>query len=224
MEMKSLNLKNFAELTLKHYDERAEQFWEGTRHHDVTQNISALLQYIQGTSPYTILDFGCGPGRDLRTITDLGHAVVGLEGSEKFVEMAREQGYQVWQQNFLELDLPDNRFDGIFANASLFHVPSQELPRILKQLWATLKLGGVLFSSNPRGQNEEGWNGDRYGTYHDLDSWRSYMVGAGFDELTHYYRPEGLPLEQQNWLASVWRRNEQPTMPSTAGKEHRYER
>jgi len=96
----------------------------------------------------------------------------------------------------------------VFANASLFHVPTQELPRILKQLRSTLKPGGVLFSSNPRGQNKEGWNNGRYGAYHDLHSWRSYLVGAGFDELTHYYRPEGLPLEQQGWLASVWRRNE----------------
>jgi len=117
-----------------------------------------------------------------------------------------DTGCDVWHQDFLALDLPDARFDGIFANASLFHVPSQELPRILLELRATLKPGGVLFSSNPRGQNEEGWNRGRYGAYHDLDAWRGFMLGAGFVELTHYYRPAGLPREQQPWLASVWRR------------------
>jgi len=152
------------------------------------------------------LDFGCGPGRDLMAFKELGHHPIGLDGSSEFVEMARAKGFEVWHQNFLDLQLPDKGFDGIFANASLFHVPTQELPRVLKQLWATLKPGGILFSSNPRGQNEEGWNNGRYGAYHDLESWRSYMVGAGFVELTHYYRPEGLPLEQQGWLASVWRR------------------
>jgi SAM-dependent methyltransferase len=72
----------------------------------------------------------------------LGHFVVGLEGSARFAAMAREQGYEVWEQDFLKLQLPDNRFDGVFANASLFHVPSHELPRVLRELHATLKPGG----------------------------------------------------------------------------------
>jgi hypothetical protein len=86
-------------------------------------------------------------------------------------------------------------------------VPAQELPRVLSQLNATLKPRGVLFASNPRGDNQEGWSGERYGAYHDLETWRRYMAGAGFVELTHYYRPAGLPREQQPWLASVWRRS-----------------
>jgi SAM-dependent methyltransferase len=96
--------------------------------------------------------------------------------------------------------------DGVFAKAALFHVPSQELPRVLLELHASLKPGGVLFSSNPRGHNEEGWNHGRYGAYHDIETWRRHVSAAGFIELTHYYRPAGLPREQQPWLASVWRR------------------
>ena len=110
------------------------------------------------------------------------------------------------QQNFLELDLPDAHFDGVFANAVLFHIPSEALPRVLKQLHASLKPGGVLFSSNPRGDGQEGWNGDRYGAYHDWPAWRNYLAAAGFVKLSHYYRPAGLPFEQQPWLTSVWRR------------------
>jgi hypothetical protein len=93
----------------------------------------------------------------------------------------------------------------VFANAALFHVPSRELPRVLLELRGTLKPRGVLFSSNPRGNNEEGWSGSRYGAYHDLEAWRRYVSGAGFVEVEHYYRPAGLPREQQPWLASVWR-------------------
>ena len=70
--------------------------------------------------------------------------------------MARRHGYEVWEQNFLKLNLPANRFDGIFANAALFHVPSQELPQVLLELHGSLKPRGVLFSSNPHGHNEEG--------------------------------------------------------------------
>jgi SAM-dependent methyltransferase len=116
-------------------------------------------------------------------------------------------GCEVWQQDFLKLDLPANRFDGIFANAALFHVPGQELPRVLRELRATLKPRGVLFSSNPHGNNEEAWQGRRYAAYHDLETWRRYVIAAEFVELTHYYRPPGLPLDQQPWLASVWRKS-----------------
>ncbi len=193
--------------TLAHYGARAEEFRAGTRDHDVRQNIAALLRHIHAAAPLQILDLGCGPGRDLRAFTALGHVAVGVEGLPAFAAMARaDSGCEVWEQDFLHLRLPQARFDGVFANASLFHVPSQELPRVLAQLHAALKADGVLFSSNPRGDNEEGWNGGRYGVYHDLASWRRYLLAAGFIELEHYFRPEGLPREQQPWLASVWRR------------------
>lgn len=203
----SHQLDEIAALTLAHYQQRAADFAAGTRDHDVSQNIAALLRHVEATPPFTILDFGCGPGRDLKRFTALGHVAIGLEGTPAFAAMARaDTGCEVWQQDFLKLDLPVERFDGIFANASLFHVPSQELPRVLRQLHATLKPRGVLFSSNPRGDNEEGWNRGRFGAYHDLEAWRRYLMDAGFEELEHYYRPAGLPREQQPWLASVWRR------------------
>lgn len=197
--------------TLDHYQSRAAAFWEGTRHHDVEQNIEALLRHIRATPPFTLLDFGCGPGRDLRAFVQRGHRAIGLEGAPALADLARvHSACEVWQQDFLQLDLPVSLFDGVFANASLFHVPSQELPRVLRQLHATLKPGGVLFSSNPRGNNEEGINGERYGAYHDLAAWRAYLTDSGFTELEHYYRPAGLPREQQPWLASVWRRADRP--------------
>ncbi len=205
-KLKPQDLETIAARTLEHYDRHAGDFWEGTRGHDVSQNIAALLQHVEGKPPFTILDLGCGPGRDLKAIAGLGHVAVGLEGSARFVEMARVySGCEVLQQDFFKLDLPAGCFDGVFANAALFHVPTQELPRVLLELRAALKPRGVLFSSNPRGHNEEGWNHGRYGAYWDLVTWRRYLAAAGYTELAHYYRPPGLPLEQQPWLATVWR-------------------
>ncbi|MDD2161919.1 class I SAM-dependent methyltransferase [Pseudomonas sp. MIL19] len=209
MRLSAEQLAQISALTVRHYQDCAEDFREGTREHDVSQNIAALLAPIEATAPYQILDFGCGPGRDLRTFSAMGHTAVGLDGCPRFVEMARaDSGCEAWQQDFLALDLPPERFDGVFANAVLFHIPSQELPRVLAQLHATLKPGGVLFSSNPRGDNQEGWQGDRYAAYYDLNTWRALLTAAGFSELQHYYRPAGLPREQQPWLASVWRRTD----------------
>lgn len=205
--MSSTPLNPISQRTLAHYNEHAEDFFAGTRDHDVRQNMNALLQHIEGSAPFKILDFGCGPGRDLKAFSLLGHTAVGLEGAARFAEIARAySSCTVWQQDFLALDLPAEHFDGVFANASLFHVPSQELPRVLRELHATLKPRGVLFSSNPRGNNEEGFNGERYGAYHDITTWRTLVMEAGFAELMHYYRPPGLPIEQQPWLASVWRK------------------
>jgi SAM-dependent methyltransferase len=201
------NWKLAAARTLAHYESAAESFQTGTQDHDVSQNIDALLRHIEASPPYTILDLGCGPGRDLLAFTRLGHVAIGIDGAARFVAMARAAtGCDVWHQNFLELELPAARFDGVFANASLFHVPTAELPRVLRELHATLKPSGVLFSSNPRGNNEEGFSGSRYGAYHDLAQWRRLLAVAGFAELEHYYRPPGLPRDQQPWLASVWRR------------------
>jgi SAM-dependent methyltransferase len=177
-----------------HYDQNAVSYDEGTQGHDVSQNINALLRAIKTEPPFHILDFGC-------------HIAVGLEGSQQAAQIARtKSACEVLVQDFFNLDLPEGAFDGIFANASLFHIPNNLLPKVLANLWACLKPNGILFSSNPRGNNEESWYGDRFGSYHDLEGWRSFMTNAKFTEIEHYYRPSGLPIEQQPWLASVWKK------------------
>ena len=202
------DLDGIARRTLAHYERNAQGFFAGTIDHDVSQNVAALLGAIEGPAPFTLLDLGCGPGRDLNTFSALGHRAIGLDGAAEFVAMAREHsGCEVWHQDFLHLALPPGTFDGVFANASLFHVPSAALPGVLAALHGALKPGGVLFSSNPRGHNEEGWNGPRYGSYYDYPTWERYLVAAGFIPLEHYYRPPGLPRAQQPWLASLWRKS-----------------
>lgn len=206
MTLDRRELQNIAAATLAHYGKSAAGFRQGTRDHDVSQNIAELLRHIEGAPPFRILDLGCGPGRDLQALTAMGHAPVGLEGQPAFAAMAREaSGCEVLEQDFLALELPRASFDGIFANASLFHVPTQELPRVLRDLKGALKPRGVLFCSNPHGRNEEGWNRGRYGAFWDWETWKGFALEAGFSALHHYYRPAGLPRAEQPWLASSWR-------------------
>src|SRR5258708_12397743 len=81
MKLNPQELAKISDVTLEHYNQRAEAFWQGTRDHDVSQNIAALLAAIEGEPPFTILDFGCGPGRDLKVFAAPGHVAVGLEGA-----------------------------------------------------------------------------------------------------------------------------------------------
>ncbi len=199
------NLETITSTTLHHYESSAVAFWEGTKDHDVSQNYQALLGALPAKKGLRILDLGCGPGRDLVYFKSMGHEPTGLDGSSTFCIMARElSGCQVLNQNFLNLQLAPVSFDGVFANASLFHVPKQELLRVLGDLKAALVPDGILFSSNPRG-NAEGWSGERYGTYMEFEEYQQILLSAGFEPLQHYYRPAGLPRAEQPWLAVVSR-------------------
>jgi len=207
-------LNQIESTTLGHYDANAKSFWLGTKDHDVSQNITAFLQALsQGKEQdkaqhktLDILDFGCGPGRDLITFKKMGHRPIGLDGSEAFCEMAQQvSGCPVLHQSFLNLNLAPASFHGIFANASLFHVPNQELAGVLAKLYGALREGGILFTSNPRG-SEEGWQGDRYGNYMEFEQSKTVLQQAGFEVLHHYYRPQGQPRHMQPWLAMVCKR------------------
>jgi SAM-dependent methyltransferase len=198
-----------AERTLRSYASRAEAFWQGTRDHDVSQNIQTLLGALPARPGLRLLDLGCGPGRDLLALRQAGHFPVGLDGCHEFVTMAREHsGCEVLEQSFFALSLPAESFDGVFANASLFHVPRATLPRVLSELRSCLVAGGALFCSNPRAmeQEHEGWQGERYGTYLTLAGWSELFRAAGFEPIAHYYRPAGKPLAEQPWLAMLCRR------------------
>ena len=89
MVMNREELSGISATTIAHYDRSAGAYRDGTRDHDVSQNYAALLHAIEGNPPYSILDLGCGPGRDLQYFRSLGHEVVGLDGSKNLVVMAR---------------------------------------------------------------------------------------------------------------------------------------
>ena len=203
-----VDLEEIENLTIGHYEDNAESFRIGTKDHDVSQNIAAFLGAFPKCKQLDILDFGCGPGRDLNVFKQMGHRPTGLDGSKEFCKMTQKLSkFPILHQKFLHLELEDNSFDGVFANASLFHVPSLELSRVLKEIHSALRKGGILFSSNPRGSTE-GWQGQRYGHYMEFEESEIYLKKNGFKILDHYYRPSGKPKELQPWLAIVSQRQE----------------
>lgn len=198
--------ENLTRRTLGYYEENPAGFWEATKDHDVSQNYASFLRHIRHAKPWTLLDLGCGPGRDLRYFSALGHAARGLDGCAAFCRMARDySGCEVLHQDFISLNLPAGAYHGIFANASLFHVPKPEFSRVLGELQEALVKDGILFSSNPRGRGED-FDGSRYANFMELEEYREAVEAAGFALLDHYYRPPGLPAEERRWLACVFRK------------------
>ncbi len=198
------DIETIEEITFNDYGNNAEIFWEKTKDHDVDQNYAAFLEPFKGRKSLDILDFGCGPGRDLIYFKSLGHNPVGLDGTKEFCQMAKDNSdCPILCQSFNDLKLEDNIFDGIFANASLFHVPSKNLSKVLKDLHNALRPNGILFTSNPRG-DQEGWSTpERYGNFMQFDQSSNYLKDAGFEIIDHYYRPSGLERKDQKWLAMV---------------------
>jgi SAM-dependent methyltransferase len=199
-------MEQHEKITIAEYQLTAASFREGTWDHDVSQNRAALIEALPRT-PGKILDLGCGPGRDLVAFQSLGHDVTGLDATPAFVAMAKEVAKcPVWEQNFLNLDLPNNHFDGVFANASLIHVPTREMQRVLQDLQRALIDRGVLVMSMVRG-NDEGFSerptGARYVAGWEYETLAPLLLAVGFQIMDHYYRPPGMPIDQQSWLVMV---------------------
>jgi len=210
------HVRQACQATIEDYAAVAEGYAKGNMAHDVSQNIEALLQPLAVVGPQLdILDVCCASGRDLVTFTRLGHRAVGLDGVPAFCKMSRElSGCEVWEQDLSALDLPTERFDGIFCNACLFHLPSTALPGALATLRGALRPHGVLFVSNAHGfgEDKEGWTGGRtpgtrsYVCWLSEATWLATCEAAGLELLDSFYRPPGRPRAQQPFLATVWRK------------------
>ena len=220
--MSSLDASKSA-ATIADYDAVAAAFDAGNKDHDVSQNIDALLGAIAagragaalggaaGAERPIIVDLGCAGGRDLVALTARGCEAWGVEGSPAFCELARRAapGCTVLEQDFVDMDLPAETFDGAFANASLFHVPSESLPDVLGRIFESLKPGGVFFASNAHGfgEDKEGWTDGRtpatrsWVCWLSEATWRRYCEAAGFTFLHSYYRGSS-----KAFLATVWRK------------------
>lgn len=146
-----------------YYNENAKAFFEGTVDADMSSNYTDFLAKLAKGSH--ILDVGCGSGRDAKKFKELGYEVTAIDGSEAMCALASEYINQpVEQLRFQEINF-EGVFDGIWASASLLHVPSEELPDVLERLYRALKPQGVLYASFKYGEFE----GDRNGRYfHDL--------------------------------------------------------
>jgi len=147
--------------TLNYYNQTAKDFVADTVSADLSQIHQRFLSYLPANA--TILDLGCGSGRDAKAFIEAGYTVTAVDGAEECCKLAETLiGRPVDCLLFDQLE-EDSQFDGIWACASLLHVPFAELPDIFNRILKALKAGGTFYASFKYG-NFEGMRGGRYFT------------------------------------------------------------
>jgi len=160
-----------------YYNENAKEFFEGTAYVDMSENAKDFLERVPAKGK--ILDAGCGSGRDSLMFMKQGYDVTAMDGSIEMCRLASEHiGKEVRHMLFQEVSFKEE-FDGIWASASLLHVPSEELEDVLDKLYQSLKTGGIFYASFKYGDFE----GERNGRYfHNLTEEKAEKIftQAGF--------------------------------------------
>ena len=153
--------------TLNYYAQNAQEFIAGTVDVDMSRLYRHFLTHLPQDG--SILDLGCGSGRDSKFFADLGYRVTAVDGSEELCRRAeRLIGFPVRCLLFEELDYV-NKFDGIWACASLLHVEKEKMPHILDLVARALKVGGTLYLSYKYGAGQRVDNGRFFSDYTETD-------------------------------------------------------
>lgn len=158
--------------TIDYYNKNASQFMYTTFNVNFESNQKRFLEKISDGA--YILDFGCGSGRDTKYFLDKGYLVTAVDGSQKLCDLASKfTGINVKKMLFQELN-EHGVYDGIWACASILHLPKVELIAVLKKMCEALKKNGIIYTSFKYGEFEGNRN-DRYFTDMTEDSFNKLM-------------------------------------------------
>lgn len=161
------------ESTLDYYNTNATSFASSTRSVDFTQTQDKFLCLLPPAA--TILDFGCGSGRDTKYFLDAGMCVDATDGSEELCKLASEYtGIPVQQMLFEELNAKA-QYDGIWACSSILHLPKDILKDVFRKMIEALKEHGVIYTSFKYGTFEGERNG-RFFTDFTEETFQKFSV------------------------------------------------
>ena len=137
--------------TIDYYNNNSQVFYDRTINANMTDSYEKFLKYLPEKAH--ILDAGCGVGRDTKYFLSKEHAVSAFDASQKMVELAiKETGMQVMHSTFQELNF-SNMFDGVWAQASLLHIPYDATRDIYQKIHRSLKPNGVFYASYKHGDS-----------------------------------------------------------------------
>jgi SAM-dependent methyltransferase len=175
--------------SIDYYNKYAAKEFEETVNQDMSEIMREFLNYLEEGD--TILDLGCGSGRDSLTLYELGYDVTPLDASSEMCKLAEiHTGLDVLQMTFEQIDF-DDVFDGIWACASLLHIPKKELSGILTKIARALNEKGILYMSFKLG-DFEGFRGERYFSDFTADSISQLLRENGRFEILKLWETEDI--------------------------------
>ncbi|MBE5978182.1 MAG: methyltransferase domain-containing protein [Paenibacillaceae bacterium] len=175
--------------SIDYYNKYAAKEFEETVNQDMSEIMREFLNYLEEGD--TILDLGCGSGRDSLTLYELGYDVTPLDASSEMCKLAEiHTGLDVLQMTFEQIDF-DDVFDGIWACASLLHTPKKELSGILTKIARALNEKGILYMSFKLG-DFEGFRGERYFSDFTTDSISQLLRENGRFEILKLWETEDI--------------------------------
>lgn len=159
METNKTKEREYVDITLNYYNDNAEAFCSGTQNAAFSEHQDIFLKCLPPKA--SILDFGCGSGRDSKAFLLKGYDVEAIDGSEELCRLASECiGKEVKCRKFQELEA-ENLYDGIWACASMLHLNMTDLEAVMKRIDGALKPSGILYTSFKYGECE-GFRNGRY--------------------------------------------------------------
>jgi SAM-dependent methyltransferase len=185
--------KNEKDETWRSYESSANAYAKNVAPLYNPSDAARFLSLIPPTG--SIIDIGCGSGRDAKVFSEMGYQVLGIDYSPNMIEIAKATAplahFQV--QDIQSLDL-DTAFDGAWANASLLHIPKSDIPRILAKIHGMLNPNGVFFLKLKKGEGEGLETDHRYGniqkffSYFKEDELQKFLLDAQFEILDLFTR------------------------------------
>ena len=173
--------------SIEYYNKYAAKIYEDTVDMDVSELLNRFLEELEEGD--TILDLGCGSGRDSLVMYDMGYDVTPLDASEEMCKLAEiHTGLDVLQMTYEDMEFEDV-FDGIWACNSLIHVPKNEMPEILCRICDALCSRGVLYLSVEKG-DFEGFRGERYFCDYTMESLTAMVERTGLFEIIKTWETE----------------------------------
>src|SRR5690554_1511285 len=204
--------------SVAYYNAHAQQFIDETLHVDMSALYDAFLPHLPENAH--ILDAGCGSGRDSREFLARGYRVTAFDASEKLAALAGKAiNHPVSVRTFSQVT-EHQAYDSIWACASLLHLPQQQIPQALSQLWQALKPGGVLYLSFKRGEGQREHYGRHFtdATEAQLESWASAL--PGLEKITTWQTADRRPGRDEYWVNGVFHKRRKPLGELISGGRH----
>lgn len=197
-------------LTKRFYESNATAYAEATWKLSMDQQVADFAARLP--SGATVVDLGCGAGRDLKALSACGFFAVGLDVSAPLATIAQQHSEcPVVVADLRHLPLASARFDGAWASASLLHLARKDIGQALAEIFRVLKPGGIFFVSMKTGLGERADEQGRWYSYYDVEQWRSLLERAGFQSLsllTSVQHTGTLTPTSTTWISSIARREQ----------------